>query len=151
VHVSAPLQGTVVSIDVRPEELVHAEQPVAVLESMKMEHVVTAPADGVVVEVLVEIGATVMPGDLLLRLRPARDGRDGPAAASDARTVPDPDSVRADLAAVVARHEQTLDGRRPDAVARRHGAGRRTARENVADLVDPGSWPPSAGGGPSTS
>jgi len=36
VQVSAPLQGTVVSIDVRAGDVVHAGQPVAVLESMKM-------------------------------------------------------------------------------------------------------------------
>jgi acetyl-CoA carboxylase carboxyltransferase component len=39
-----------------------------------------------------------------------------------------------------ARHAATQDDARPDAVARRHAAGGRTARENVADLVDPGSF-----------
>ena len=34
----------------------------------------------------------------------------------------------------------TEDAARPEAVARRHERGGRTARENVADLVDPGSW-----------
>ena len=48
--------------------------------------------------------------------------------------------MRADLAAVLDRHERTHDGRRPDAVARRHDAGRRTARENVEDLVDEGTF-----------
>jgi acetyl-CoA carboxylase carboxyltransferase component len=38
------------------------------------------------------------------------------------------------------RREATLDEARPEAVARRHAAGGRTARENVADLVDPGSF-----------
>ena len=42
---------------------------------------------------------------------------------------------------VLDRHERTRDDhRRPDAVARRHDAGRRTARENIADLVDEGSF-----------
>jgi acetyl-CoA carboxylase carboxyltransferase component len=41
---------------------------------------------------------------------------------------------------VLARRALTLDDARPDAVARRHAAGGRTARENVADLVDPGSF-----------
>jgi acetyl-CoA carboxylase carboxyltransferase component len=45
----------------------------------------------------------------------------------------DPDDVRT-------RHEATLDAARPEAVAKRHAAGRRTARENVADLVDDGTW-----------
>src|SRR3954447_10108193 len=48
----------------------------------------------------------------------------------------DPD----DLAALLARRALTEDAARPDAVARRHASGGRTARENVEDLVDPGSW-----------
>jgi methylmalonyl-CoA carboxyltransferase 12S subunit len=51
-----------------------------------------------------------------------------------------PDEERSDLADVLARRARTLDEARPDAVARRHCAGGRTARENIADLVDPGSF-----------
>jgi acetyl-CoA carboxylase carboxyltransferase component len=47
---------------------------------------------------------------------------------------------RPDLAEVLARRAQTEDAGRPDAVSRRHEAGGRTARENIADLVDPGSF-----------
>jgi acetyl-CoA carboxylase carboxyltransferase component len=47
---------------------------------------------------------------------------------------------RHDLAEVMARRAQTRDEARPEAVERRHAAGGRTARENVADLVDPGSF-----------
>ena len=39
-----------------------------------------------------------------------------------------------------ARHAVGLDAARPQAVARRRAVGRRTARENVADLVDEGSF-----------
>lgn len=39
-----------------------------------------------------------------------------------------------------ARRALTEDAARPDAVARRHAAGARTARENIADLVDPGTF-----------
>ena len=38
------------------------------------------------------------------------------------------------------RHALGLDDRRPDAVAARHDRGRRTARENLADLLDEGSF-----------
>jgi acetyl-CoA carboxylase carboxyltransferase component len=41
---------------------------------------------------------------------------------------------------LAARRAATRDEARPEAVARRHAAGGRTARENVADLVDPGSF-----------
>lgn len=38
------------------------------------------------------------------------------------------------------RRALTEDAARPEAVARRHEAGGRTARENIADLVDEGSF-----------
>jgi len=41
---------------------------------------------------------------------------------------------------VIARHALGLDAARPDAVARRHQAGRRTARENLEDLLDEGTY-----------
>jgi acetyl-CoA carboxylase carboxyltransferase component len=50
------------------------------------------------------------------------------------------DAVRADLAEVLERRRLTGDEARPDAVERRHAAGARTARENLADLVDAGSF-----------
>jgi acetyl-CoA carboxylase carboxyltransferase component len=46
---------------------------------------------------------------------------------------------RDDLAELLERRALTLDAARPDAVERRHAAGGRTARENIVDLVDPGS------------
>jgi acetyl-CoA carboxylase carboxyltransferase component len=59
--------------------------------------------------------------------------------------VPDGDQTgdageREDLAEVLRRRALTEDAARPDAVERRHAAAGRTARENVADLVDPGSF-----------
>ncbi|MGE2728179.1 acyl-CoA carboxylase subunit beta [Mycolicibacterium vaccae] len=50
------------------------------------------------------------------------------------------DEPRADLSELRRRRALTEDAARPDAVARRHTTGARTARENVADLVDPGSF-----------
>ena len=68
-------------------------------------------------------------------------------------------SEREDLAELRARRALTEDAARPEAVARRHDAGARTARENIDDLVDPGTLsstgatrsPPSAGGARSRS
>jgi len=47
---------------------------------------------------------------------------------------------REDLRAVRQRHALGLDHARPDAVAARHERGRRTARENLADLIDEGTF-----------
>jgi acetyl-CoA carboxylase carboxyltransferase component len=48
--------------------------------------------------------------------------------------------IREDHAELLLRRRLTEDAARPDAVARRHAAGARTARENIADLVDEGSF-----------
>jgi acetyl-CoA carboxylase carboxyltransferase component len=50
------------------------------------------------------------------------------------------DGVRDDLAEVLERRRRTEDAARPEAVDKRHARGGRTARENLADLVDPGSF-----------
>lgn len=50
------------------------------------------------------------------------------------------DAVRDDLAELLRRRALTEDAGRPDAVGRRHAAGGRTARENIADLIDDGSF-----------
>ena len=53
---------------------------------------------------------------------------------------PNAPGIRQDLQAVRDRHALGLDPQRPDAVAKRHDLGRRTARENLADLVDKGTF-----------
>ncbi len=136
--VSAPFTGTVISIDVQPGDLVRPGQPVAILESMKMEHVVAAEFGGVVDAVAVAVGATVAEGDVLVTITPTSGAQGTVDAVVD--TEIDLAAVRTDLGEVLDRHERTRDGRRPDAVARRHAAGRRTARENIADLLDEGSF-----------
>ncbi|MFL5900652.1 MAG: acyl-CoA carboxylase subunit beta [Solirubrobacterales bacterium] len=47
---------------------------------------------------------------------------------------------RDDLAEVLRRRALTEDEARPDAIEKRHAAGGRTARENIAGLVDPGTF-----------
>src|SRR5918996_5195717 len=61
-------------------------------------------------------------------------GPDGEAPAEDAG------GARADLRATLERKALTRDEARPEMIERRHAAGRRTARENIDDLVDPGSF-----------
>jgi propionyl-CoA carboxylase alpha chain len=53
------MPGAVVRIDVEPGATVAAGQPVLVLEAMKMQHTVTAPYDGVVTEIPVDVGSHV--------------------------------------------------------------------------------------------
>ncbi len=133
-QVVSPLQGVVVSINVAVGDRVRAAQTVAVLESMKMEHVVEAAEDGTVSAISAKPGDNVAPGDPLVTLSPPTLGvlpRDVPREHAQSRG-----SERAALAEVVARHEVGLDENRPEAVARRRKTGQRTARENVHDLID---------------
>jgi acetyl-CoA carboxylase carboxyltransferase component len=134
--IAAPVSDTVVSVDVQPGESVQRGQQVAVVEAMKMEHVVAAPCSGIVRAVRVGARDMVAEGASLVLVEPAADAREE-SAPSD---VSDPDRARGDLAELEARRRFTLDAARPEAVKRRHDLGMRTARENILDLCDPGSF-----------
>ena len=134
--VPAPLQGTIVAIEVAEGDLVRPGQQIAVLESMKMEHLVAAPHGGRVTKVAGGVGVTLMHGDPILYLEPAEV--DGHHAAEEAAI--DLDHIRPDLAELIARKAITLDENRPASVERRRKTNQRTARENIAQLVDEGSF-----------
>jgi propionyl-CoA carboxylase alpha chain len=61
----APMPGSVVRVEATAGQWVSAGQPVLVLEAMKMEHQIVAPADGLVADVLVRPGDQVQAGDVL--------------------------------------------------------------------------------------
>jgi len=136
VTVPVPMQGLVVALDVAPGDVVRAGQQLGVLEAMKMEHVVGAPSSGVVHTLATAKGVVVQAGQPLLFLVPG----EAETEMRQEEAVTDPDEVRADLQHVLDRHALLLDSARPEAVAKRHGQGGRTARENVADLCDAGSF-----------
>ncbi len=132
----APLQGTIVQIAVESGQAIRAGEPALIMESMKMEHVIEAPVSGHVREIGVAVGDTVFEGHGLIFIEEADLGEAGAAE----RAAVDLDHIRPDLAAVVERHRLALDEARPAAVERRRKTGQRTARENVDDLLDPGSF-----------
>ena len=136
VPICTPMQGTVVSIDVGEGDTVRAGQRVAIVEAMKMEHVVHAQQGGVVRRILVEPGDALFQGAALLHIEVSSAQADQEAL----EEVTDPDHIRADLAEVLQRRELGLDEARPQAVAKRRRTGQRTARENVADLCDEDSF-----------
>jgi acetyl-CoA carboxylase carboxyltransferase component len=136
VEVTAPMQGTILLVEVTVGDTVRAGRPVALLESMKLQHDVMAVIDAVVSEVRITAGQTVMAGDVLMVLQPTEVQVEADTVAEEV----DLDRVRPDLAEVLDRHAVGLDAARPDAVERRRAVGRRTARENVGHLVDEGSF-----------
>jgi acetyl-CoA carboxylase carboxyltransferase component len=124
--VLAPVAARVAQIPVTVGMEVSPGQTLAVLEVMKMEHPVKADSAGVVSDLAVEVGDAVEAGDRLMCLDHAFAPGVDPS---------DEDTV--DLSAlqdVVDRHRLTLDVNRPEAVDARHRKGRRTVRENLADL-----------------
>jgi acetyl/propionyl-CoA carboxylase alpha subunit/acetyl-CoA carboxylase carboxyltransferase component len=132
----APLQGTLINISVAVGDEVRAGQALMIMEAMKMEHVITAEVSGIVRQITVQPGDTVFEDHPLAFLEEAEiAGGGGPE-----EEAVDLDFIRPDLAEVLERHGRTLDEARPEAVARRRKTGQRTARENIADLVDPGSF-----------
>jgi acetyl-CoA carboxylase carboxyltransferase component len=130
-EVVSPLTGTVVRVERAVGAAVEAGTVVVVIESMKMEYAVDTGAGGTVTELRVGEGDAVQAGQVL-----AVVDQHGEPAETPADVAPRPDA----LAEAAARHDVGLDDARPDAVARRHGRGQRTARENVADLLDDGSF-----------
>lgn len=137
----SPLQAQVVQWLVAPGDAVRAGDVVVILEAMKMEHEVRSPGQGRVRERLFAEGETVGEREVLLVIEavgeaptpalPQRGSEEQPESGAQAR---------ADLQRILDRHALTQDAARPDAVAKRHALGLRTARENIADLCDPGSF-----------
>jgi acetyl-CoA/propionyl-CoA carboxylase biotin carboxyl carrier protein len=64
--IRAPMQGTIVKVLVEEGQEVAADEPVCILEAMKMESEVRSQKAGIVSEVRVEAGQTVRSGDTLI-------------------------------------------------------------------------------------
>ena len=138
--ITAPMAATVVQVAVAAGDEVAAGQLLLIVEAMKMEHEIRLPHAARVTRVLVAAGDSVAEAEVLLQLEPVAHSK---AAASTHRVgsmpIAEP-AWRPDLLEVQARHALTLDAQRPQAVAKRHALGLRTARENIGDLCDAGSF-----------
>jgi len=134
--VLAPMQGTIVSVTAREDEMVRAGDEVLIMDAMKMEHVVAASTSGIIRSITVARGDTVFEGHALAFIEEMALER----AAEDAGEEIDLDVLRPDLAEVVRRQAKTRDAARPGAVARRRKTGQRTVRENITLLCDEGSF-----------
>ncbi|MFA5632983.1 MAG: carboxyl transferase domain-containing protein, partial [Porticoccaceae bacterium] len=135
--VYVPLTGVVVELEVSEGDEVLGGRSVGVLEAMKMEHVVKAPASGIVRRVLVSVGDMVKEGQPFLLVEPQHvDG----VASEEEHDEFDLDHIRPDLEALMRRKQWLRDDARPEAIAKRRSRNQRTARENIADLCDEGSF-----------
>lgn len=136
VFVSAPMDGTVASVDVAEGDVVGPGARLAVLEAMKMEHVVRAERGGVVRSVAVGKSDTVTEGAVLLYLVPD----DATSAVSSDEDEADHDVWAPEVEEIRRRRSlgQAMGG--PDKIARQHATRRSTVRERIASLADPASF-----------
>ena len=138
IEIRSPLAASVVAVLVEVGRNVRAGGVVAIVESMKMEHEIRAETGGTVSRVRAAAGETVGEGDVLVVLEAtAAHGLAGDSAPAPTAKSSD---VRPDLVELLERERRLVDASRPEAVAKRHALGLRTARENIADLCDAGSF-----------
>jgi acetyl-CoA carboxylase carboxyltransferase component len=132
----APLTCVLASIDVKEGDSVSADQHIATVEAMKMQYSVKADIAGVIAEVYAEPGAMLEQGQAIARVIAAvEESQLQTAAPGD-----DLSTTRVDLEIMGQRLANTGDLVRHQAAEKRHAKGYRTARENLADLVDDGSF-----------
>jgi acetyl-CoA carboxylase carboxyltransferase component len=147
-EIRSPLHAQLVQRLVQVGDAVAKGDVLFILEAMKMEHEVRATEAGVVRGIFYRVGEAVAQGELLSNLELLTHIPCGPEAKTAPNSVaseglqaaPAPGAPRPDLHGVQQRHAFTQDVNRPEAVARRHEHGLRTARENIADLCDAGSF-----------
>ena len=141
VGLPAPIQGTIVAVLVEEGQEVRQGMNLVVMEAMKMEHVVAADRDGIVRSLACGVGDVIREGFPLVFLLEAEVS----VEAAGGEALIDPDFIRPDLRELNDRHAYTLDENREVAVAKRRARGYRMPRENIEQLVDPGSfqeyWP----------
>ncbi|MDP3519221.1 MAG: carboxyl transferase domain-containing protein [Hydrogenophaga sp.] len=133
----APLQAQLVQWLVKPGDVVAAGQPVVILEAMKMEHELRAECALRVADILVAEGETVQEHALLMRAAAATAAENTTPGAT---AIPPDQGPRPDLQRVFDRHALTLDAARPEAMAKRHALGQRSAREFIDAVCEPGSF-----------
>jgi len=136
VALRASMTGVIVEVLTEAGAEIAAGAEVIVFEAMKMHHVVVADRPCVIREITVAVGDLVEAGQAVAYADRSASAGDAAERAASA----DPDHIRDDLREAIGRHRCTLDEGRPQVTERRHAQGRRTARENIADLVDPGSF-----------
>jgi acetyl-CoA carboxylase carboxyltransferase component len=140
VEARSPVAATVIALPIGPGQAVRQGDVLAVVEAMKMEHEIRSEHDGEIASVRAQVGDQIGEGELLLTVRSATGAEPAPVDVATASPPTAAAGVRADLQELRDREAWLADDRRPDAVARRHALGLRTARENIADLCDAGSF-----------
>ena len=134
--ITSPGAAVVLEVNAQAGQRVSSGTVLFVLESMKLQSSVTAPVDGCLDAILVEPGQTVQANSALCTLI-AEDSKAAAVPNTLSRNhVETPEA----LIELEQRLAQTLDSGRSERIAKRHGHGYRSARENVDDLCDKESF-----------
>lgn len=129
--IKAESAAIVAEVHVETEQKVPEGAVLLVTELMKMRHEIRAPHSGLISAVHIKPGDELQGGLPLITLEPAE---------VSVETTTSEEAERPDIAEYAARMALLDDTARADAVAKRHAQGYRTARENIEDLFDPGSF-----------
>ncbi|HJN93668.1 MAG TPA: carboxyl transferase domain-containing protein, partial [Dehalococcoidia bacterium] len=134
--VRSPVQGTILEIMVAEGDAVRVGQSICVMDSMKMEHIIKSDFGGILRLLTVSPGDVVYEGHPLAFLEEADVGE----PIEEIRQEVAVDHIRPDLQRLFDALAVGKDENRQEWVARRHAKGKRSQRESLAELVDPGSW-----------
>lgn len=139
-EIQSPLMGTVFKILISAGDEVVSGQEIMIIESMKMEHPVTSSINGTITDVYVCAGDTVTAGQVLIKILPGTIPTTNSATASSSPIIESTPAQRQDFINYQQRRFLTTDQARPQAKEKRTARGQRTARENIDDLLDDGSF-----------
>jgi biotin carboxyl carrier protein/acetyl-CoA carboxylase beta subunit len=135
IAITAPMTGQLVSLAVAEGDEIRAGQTAGLVEAMKMQVALTPAQPGRVRALLAAPGTKVREGQTILLIEPI-----SLAGGAAAEATHDPDAIRPDLAEFLQRQGTTKDAARPAAIAKRLAQGKRSIRENLACLLDPGTF-----------
>ena len=113
--IPAPIQGTIIKIQVEPGEQVAIGMPLIVMEAMKMEHQIRADRNGTINSVSVSENEIIVEGHPLVFIEEGDIGE----LNFEAEDQVDLDEIRPDLQENYDRHAHIYDEQRPKAVERR--------------------------------
>ncbi|MEC8448301.1 MAG: carboxyl transferase domain-containing protein [Pseudomonadota bacterium] len=134
--VEAPMQGMIVNFDVNVGDKVWEGKTLGIMEAMKMEHEIVSSVSGTIDAINVSNMDTVFEGHSLMTIKLGEVTKKEVSSEDEV----DLDWIRPDLQEALSRKEASHDKNRPEAVKKRYGTGHRTARENIQDLCDEGTF-----------
>ncbi len=138
-NIISPCAGSISEIKINDGDLVKRNDTLLTIESMKMQYPIRTKINGKVKQILVTKGDVIEQNQTLISLQVDSKEKEEITEVSNKESI-DNQKVRSKLQEVIERHNLTLDNARKKAVEKRHAKGMSTARENIENLLDKGSF-----------